>query len=154
MLLTPFNQLPALETEPSSDWVFMIQRDMNQRDMNQRDMTHRGKDHHSLVLIYAAKRDYLSVPKTYAVVEFFGNDTGPLEIHQMPRDNYLDEINLSTSQLQTGLYELEATENSGIALLIDSTTALEIVYESLLQHEEIYYSSDSKSALSEFIKRN
>ncbi|MEH6575476.1 MAG: hypothetical protein V7731_00200 [Amphritea sp.] len=144
MQLTPFDLLPALESEPTCDWTFMPNRGTD----------HHGEDHPSLILIYAARRDYLSVPKTYAVVEFFGNKSCPLEIHQMPRDNYLDEINLSTAQLKAGLYELEAPEDSGIALLIDSTTALEIVYGSLIQHQEIYYAKDSKTALSEYIKQS
>lgn len=132
MSLTPFSPLPELETEPFTDWSYVCQNSDGES---------------SLILVYAAKRDFLSVPKTYAVVEFRDSEEIPLELHSMAIEEYLPDIEEQTA----GVFELDAADDYQIILLLNNTTALEIACASFTLHQEIYHAASSRVALAQYL---
>lgn len=136
MSLTPLYPLPELETEPFPDWSYVFQNTDSEA---------------SLILVYAAKRDFLSVPKTYAVVEFRGSVESPLELHSMARETYLEDTELDIEEETAGIFELDAAEDYQIILLLNNTTALEIASASFKIHQEIYHAANSRAALAHYL---
>ncbi|WP_432470310.1 hypothetical protein [Amphritea sp. HPY] len=136
MSLTPFYSLPELETEPFPDWSYVCQNTNGQA---------------SLLLVYATKRDFLSVPKTYAVVEFRDSEEIPLELHSMAIEEYLEDTELEIEEETAGIFELDAADDYQIILLLNNITALEIACASFTLHQEIYHTANSRVALAQYL---
>ena len=136
MILKTFAELPALETEPGTDCTFI---------------GHNPSGESLLTVAYATKRDFLSVPKTYTLVQFKGDKNIPLEFHSVSRQDYLEQLELSNSWFKAGLYELEKTKDYTILLLLTNDRALEIILTDFQVGEEVYHSADSQAALLQHI---
>jgi len=136
MSLTPFSPLPELETEPFPDWSYVCQNTDGEA---------------SLILVYAAKRDFLSVPKTYAVIEFRDSEEIPLELHSMAIEEYQEDTELEIEEETAGIFELDAADDYQIILLLNNTTALEVASASFKIHQEIYHAANSRIALAQYL---
>lgn len=136
MILKKFSELPALETEPGTDCSFI---------------SHSPKGEPLLTVVYATKRDFLSVPKTYTTVQFKGNDTIPLEFHSVSRKDYLEQLELANSWFKSGAYEIERTKDYTIVLLLTNDRALEIIFTGFELLEDSYHCADSQTALIQHI---
>ena len=132
MILKSFSELPALEIEPHSDCAFIS----HNRD---------GKS--VLSVAYATKRDFLSVPRTYTLVEFSGSDKGPLEFHCLDREDYLEQMELANSWFKPGIYELDKGKDYTIILLLTHERALEIIFANCAQQDDTYHSESASVAL-------
>ena len=131
MSLESLNQLPQPETEPSSDWAVMATN---------------GSKAQQLWLAYACQRDFLSVPKTYAIVTFSCEGDYPIEFHQMDRIDYLMESQLEQSQAEPGLYELPSEEGK-LLLFIGDETVFEVACDAYRLLDKQYHHSDANGAL-------
>ena len=147
MQLIPFEQLPKLEIEPQSDWAYCYQ-------------SNNGIG--LITLVYASQRDFLSVPKTYQVIELVGEESSPLESILLSRLDYLSEMKGLDEFEERGIYELLVVRSSDDSsaefdlktlVLLDQNVALEIVYVEKKHHKEIYYCVDAQMALVEHGKR-
>ena len=110
--------------------------------------------HHSphqevTILVYAIERDFLSAPKSFAVVELSG-ELAP-EVHQMHADTYLQQLDIET-ELATGLYGIDLDEKTDILLLLSQQSALEITYKQRRLVTTLYHCSDSQQALLQFLR--
>lgn len=132
MILKTFSELPALETEPGTDCAFI---------------SHNPLGESLLTVVYATKRDFLSVPKTYTRVQFKGNTSVPLEFHAVSRQDYLEQMELADSWFKAGVYELEKTKDYTILLLLTNDRALEIIFTDFQIEDEVYHAADSQQAL-------
>lgn len=132
MILKRFSELPALETEPGTDCSFM---------------SHNPYGESLLTVVYATKRDYLSVPKTYTAVQFKGSDAVPLEFHSVSRKDYLEQMELADSWFKSGVYEIEKTKDYSIVMLLTNDRALEVIFTHFELLEDGYHSVDSQAAL-------
>ena len=132
MILKTYSELPALEIEPASDCSFI---------------SHTCDGKTVLTVAYATKRDFLSVPKTYTVVEFRDSDKGPLEFHCLDREEYLEQMELANSWFKPGIYELDKGKDYTIILLLTHDRALEIIFAKASQRDDVYHSVDAQSAL-------
>ncbi|MBR9866931.1 MAG: hypothetical protein GYB20_07605 [Oceanospirillales bacterium] len=139
MILKRFSELPALETEPGTDCSFI---------------SHNPNGEPLLTVVYATKRDFLSVPKTYTAVQFKGNDTIPLEFHSVSRQDYLEQLELANSWFKSGAYEIEKTKDYTIVLLLTNDRALEIIFTGFELLEGGYHSVDSQTALFRLLDRD
>ena len=137
MSLTPLHALPTLESEPCCDWAVLTQQQAGQ---------------HRVLLAYAAARDFLSVPKTFIMVEFRAD--APLEIHQMQRDDYLADIDQTDDAPNNGLFQLACDAPPQICVLLVGTTALEITYETCIEHPHLYHCADAGHALTHFMTQH
>ena len=138
MILKKFSELPALEIEPGTDCSFI---------------SHNPKGESLLTVVYATKRDFLSVPKTYTAVQFRGDNTIPLEFHSVSRQDYLEQLELADSWFKSGAYEIERTKDYTIVLLLTNDRALEIIFTGFELLEDSYHCVDSQTALIEHISR-
>ncbi len=138
MILKKFSELPALEIEPGTDCSFI---------------SHNPKGEPLLTVVYATKRDFLSVPKTYTAVQFRGDNTIPLEFHSVSRQDYLEQLELADSWFKSGAYEIERTKDYTIVLLLTNDRALEIIFTGFELLEDSYHCVDSQTALIEHISR-
>ncbi len=138
MLFQPLAKLPAPETEPASDWSLISQQ---------------GANKSSVLLVYAVKRDFLSVPKTYAVVEFCGDVQFAPELHQLDAAGYLEELELTDATPAAGVYQLDAGDDYPLALFLTQESALEIAYVRLHSHKEIYHCDSALSALKQHLSQ-
>ncbi|WP_290698395.1 hypothetical protein [Amphritea sp.] len=132
MLLKTFSELPAMEIEPGTDSSFL---------------SHSPKGEPVLTVAYATKRDFLSVPKTFAAIRFKGSEQVPLEFHAVSRQDYLEQMEVADSWFKSGLYELEVTKDYTILLLLTNDRALEIIHGSYDVLEDSYHCADSQAAL-------
>jgi len=132
------NKLPAPETEPHSDVRYLLRQE---------------GDSQSLVLCYAVKRDFLSVPKTYSVLEFVAEEG--LEVHQMSIEDYLDGFEEEMAIPQAGFYQFDTDEESedgdddetDVLVLVISGNVFEVTYQTLNQLEDVYHSANAEQAL-------
>lgn len=132
MILKRFSELPPLETEPGTDCSFI---------------SHNPQGEPLLTVVYATKRDFLSVPKTYTAVQFKGSDAVPLEFHSVSRKDYLEQMEMATSWFKSGVYEIEQTKDYSIVMLLTNDRALEIIFTGFELLEDGYHSVDSQAAL-------
>lgn len=138
------NKLSAPEIEPQSDVRYLLRQE--------------GSDQ-SLLLCYTVKRDFLSVPKTYSILEF--SSAQVLEIHQMSIEDYLDGFEEDMDTPQAGFYQFntdepdEASTNdedeTDVLVLVISGSVFEITYQTLKQHEDIYHCSNAEQALIQYL---
>lgn len=138
MILKSYSDLPALEKEPYSDAVHLC---------------HTVDGDAVLTLVYATERDFLSVPKTYTLVQFKGSDKVPLEFHALDREGYLEQMELANSWFKPGVYELEKAKDYTIVLLLTDDRALEIIFADRVIGEEVYHAADAATALLDSFKR-
>lgn len=133
----PIEEISPLETETGIDTAFFTVKNENTE---------------SLYLAYSVKRDFLSVPLTYSVIEFIGSPV--LEIHQMGVEEYLDGFEEEVSIPGPGFYQFEANDDGGaeedeldILVLVDRDKVLEITFESKCILSNTYHSANAKVAL-------
>ncbi|MDO6565003.1 hypothetical protein Q4488_16605 [Amphritea sp. 1_MG-2023] len=137
MILKRFSELPVLETEPGTDCSFI---------------SHNPNGESLLTVVYATKRDFLSVPKSYTAVQFKGSDSLPLEFHAVSRQDYLEQLELANSWFKSGAYEIEKTKDYTIVLLLTNDRALEIIFTEFELLGDSYHSVDAQTALLESLK--
>lgn len=133
----PIEEISPLDTEAGIDTAFF---------------TVKNEATESLYLAYSVKRDFLSVPLTYSVIEFIGSPV--LEIHQMGIEEYLDGFEEEVSIPQPGFYQFEANDDGAeeedeldILVLVDRDKVLEITFESKRILSNTYHSANAKVAL-------
>jgi len=133
----PIEEISPLDTEAGIDTAFF---------------TVKNEATESLYLAYSVKRDFLSVPLTYSVIEFIGSPV--LEIHQMGIEEYLDGFEEEVSIPQPGFYQFEANDDGAeeedeldILVLVDRNKVLEITFESKRILSNTYHSANAKVAL-------
>ncbi len=134
----PIEEISPLETETGIDTAFFTVKNENTE---------------SLYLAYSVKRDFLSVPLTYSVIEFIGSPV--LEIHQMGVEEYLEGFEEEVSIPEPGFYQFEANDDGGakeedeldILVLVDRDKVLEITFESKRILSNTYHSANAKVAL-------
>jgi len=138
-------ELPNLQLEPAIDLTY-IQRSNAQGG--------------SVFCCYAVARDFLSVPPTYALLEF--QSEWGIEIHQMSMDEYLDGFEEDTAQPKPGLYQFntddpeididgEDEDDTDVLVLVLTDSVIEITYQTKTLHEPVYHAADSEKALLQFI---
>jgi len=133
----PIEEISPLDTEAGIDTAFF---------------TVKNEATESLYLAYSVKRDFLSVPLTYSVIEFIGSPV--LEIHQMGIEEYLDGFEEEVSIPRPGFYQFEANDDGAeeedeldILVLVDRDKVLEITFESKRILSNTYHSANAKVAL-------
>ena len=133
----PIEEISPLDTEAGIDTAFF---------------TVKNEATESLYLAYSVKRDFLSVPLTYSVIEFIGSPV--LEIHQMGIEEYLDGFEEEVSIPEPGFYQFEANDDGAeeedeldILVLVDRNKVLEITFESKRILSNTYHSANAKVAL-------
>lgn len=138
-------ELPSLQLEPAIDLTY-IQRSNAQSG--------------SAFCCYAVARDFLSVPPTYALLEF-ESEQG-LEIHQMSMDEYLDGFEEETAQPKPGLYQFdtddpeididgEDEDDTDVLVLVLTDSVIEITYQTKTLHDSVYHAANSEQALLQFL---
>lgn len=135
MLLTPKPHFPPVETEPSADWHALLQ-DQNEHQLN--------------FFAYAVKRDFLSTPRTYAILRLNGNKQLPVKIKKHETETYLGSNNLSLQKQDCGFYQTDS--KPGLFILLLGEQLLEIKCHDCALVDTIYYSLDASTALSEFVE--
>ncbi|WP_415901014.1 hypothetical protein [Neptuniibacter sp. QD48_11] len=136
--------LSAPEVEPQSDVRYLLR----QVGRNQ-----------SLVLCYAVKRDFLSVPKTYSILEFSADEV--LEVHQMSIEDYLDGFEEDMDIPQAGFYQFDTDDpeeasaddedETDVLVLVISDSVFEVTYQTLKQHEDTYHCANAEQALIQYL---
>ncbi|WP_444996615.1 hypothetical protein [Aliikangiella sp. IMCC44359] len=130
-----FSLLPELDNQ-SNDWAFVSESNNGEK---------------VLTLVFSVKRDFLSVPKTYQVVTFKGNNHCPLECHQLERQDYMEEVDVEGLINTFGWVQLDSTEGAEIILMLTQSDALEIAFAECCLETTIYHSQNAKAALYEFL---
>ena len=99
MQLVPIKSLPNIETEPSTDWA-LVSHQKNELKLN--------------YLAFAVKRDFLSTPRTYAILSLKETPEKQLKTNEFLLADYLDnkggvlskfkvKENLSDAQVKDGM---------------------------------------------------
>ena len=110
---------------------------------------HHSPQGRSTLLIYATERDFLSAPKSFAVLELSG-ESAP-EIHQMNAADYLQQLD-PENPLTTGLYRMTLDESTEILLLLSQQSALEITCQTHQLKTTLYHCADSQQALQQYLQ--
>lgn len=119
-------EIAPLEDEPTCDWSVKLN-----------------------FLCYACARDFLSVPKTYAIIEFLGEPD--LSIPQL-KESYVS-TNPAVATLAPGIYQVTtlATDSLNQWLLVDREEVCEFTFQSFRQHPKSYHFESSQHALDDFV---
>ncbi|WP_261841039.1 hypothetical protein [Aliamphritea ceti] len=110
---------------------------------------HHSPHQQTTLLVYAIERDFLSAPKSFAVVELSGEMTP--EVHQMHTATYLQQLDMD-AELTTGLYGIDLDEETDILLLLSQQSALEVTYQQRRLITTLYHCSDSQQALLQYLR--
>lgn len=144
------SHLPLPQTEPCSDYQFFS-----------------GKVAEKLVsyLVYAAKRDYLSVPITHVIVAFYNTKLQPVEFckRELLKEPLLDDIKTSewtTFPQEVGFFERDTKYNKGelirsreVILLLENKM-FEIGFTRYEKLVTFYYEENAKSAFNRYLTDN
>lgn len=139
MKISFLSQLPKLELSPMSDWCVYSHRN-NEQQLN--------------YLCYAVERDYLSTPRTFAILSFQGNKNCAAHYSEFERQNYFEQSGIDNSGIAMGFYQWNKSSNTSelsVILLVLEDEVVEIECESYSVVETLYHWSNSQSALSEFV---
>lgn len=140
-------KIAAPEIEPQSDVRYLLRQEGRKQ---------------SLLISYAVKRDFLSVPKTYSILEFSAEEV--LEVHQMSIEDYLDGFEEDMEIPQAGFYQFDTDEpeeassgdedDTDVLVLVISGSVFEITYQTFKQHEDIYHCPNAEQALIQYLTAN
>ena len=141
MLIKTFNHFPKPETAPSADWSALYDHN-NEHKLN--------------YFAYAVKRDFLSTPRTYAILELEGSKQEQTNIQVFARNDYFTNNKIQAHKPQSGFYLLftEKNELPSKLLLLLEDQLIEINYAHYQLVDTLYYCLDSNTALTEFIENN
>lgn len=122
------SNIASLEDEPICDWS--VQQNF---------------------LCYACARDFLSVPKTYAIIEFLGGPSLPMP--QLTTSYFGDS---STALIaDPGIYHINSHAHGNDSLnqwlLVDRQEVCEFTFQSFRQHPKSYHFESSQAALNDFL---
>ncbi len=110
---------------------------------------HHSPQEQTTLLVYATERDFLSAPKSFAVLALSG-EPAP-EIHQMPAADYLQQLN-PDDPLSAGLHYMALDEKTGLLLLLSQESALEITCQQHQLQTTLYHCTDSQQALMQYLR--
>ncbi|MGX5200464.1 hypothetical protein [Aliikangiella sp. IMCC44632] len=137
--MQPFSEFPAIEIEPTSDFCLV---------------NHQRQGGDILLLAYAVKRDFLSVPKTFCISAFSADPGYNVEYHCLDKIDYLEQLELAQESVEPGWLELESTENESILLLLTERQAIEIACDNYQVEQAQYHSESALQAILSFIANN
>ena len=84
MQLVPLENLPNVETEPSTDWA-LVSHQIDESQLN--------------YLAYAVKRDFLSTPRTYAILSLKQTQQNQVKINEFLLQEFFDQKEISQKEL-------------------------------------------------------
>jgi len=148
MFITPQQQYPQPELqsfaqkESTADWA-TFSHQYNEQQLN--------------YLAYSVKRDFLSTPRTYAVLEFQGSEDFPVIFQQYESQRYFMQSEIESDEfnwdeLECGFYLLSQDQaNAQLMILLLDRMLVEIEFSQCRLVDTLYHHADSKTALTEYI---
>jgi hypothetical protein len=139
MQLVPIKSLPNIETEPSTDWA-LVSHQKNELKLN--------------YLAFAVKRDFLSTPRTYAILSLKETPEKQLKTNEFLLADYLDNNAITQAKLSftSGFYSSDVNEHDLFLILDDQLLEFECC---AFEHvDTLYYCLDSTKALAEYMDNN
>jgi hypothetical protein len=135
MLLVPIKNLPIIEAEPLTDWA-IVSHQINESPLN--------------YLAYAVKRDFLSTPRTYAILAIKQQQGGPVKIKEFLLEEYLNNKQIARQELDNGFYRIDMQQD--VLLLIINNKLFEMEASDFSHLDTLYYCLDANTALNEYLE--
>ncbi len=123
---------PTPETEPTFDWTAF---------------SHQNNEHQLNYFIYASKRDFLSTPRSFTVLELSNDDTSRVNCTWFEQQDYFEMLQISLQLLDSGLYQTKDDSGNNLFLLAIDQNLIEIAADQIHLVKTIYHCADSKAAL-------